>query len=335
MENNQPQQIAVVTGANGFVGSHLVELLLQKGFAVRCIIRKGSNTKWLKDLDIELFDCGLLDPNLLKPVFEGASYVFHIAGVVNAPTKKEFFDGNVLTTKNVLEAALDNPTIKKILITSSLAATGPSARSGEPLTENTVCQPINAYGLSKLEQEKLVATYTDKLPLVVIRPPAVYGPRDTEIFLFFETVKKGILPLLGLFGHKTLSLVHVKDLVNGMFMAANSEQTNGQTYFISSFKEYNWLTTGSLIAEALGCKKPISIRVPHAMVYVVASFGQLAAKLTKKKVDLDIERAKQVLAPSWYCSPEKAHKDFGYTELIPIEEGLKETADWYKSQKWL
>jgi len=330
MENNQ---IAVVTGANGFVGSHLVDLLLEKGFKVRCISRKSSNLKWLKEKKIEIFDCGLFDKEGLKKAFEGAEFIFHVAGVVKSKKPEGYFSGNVETTRNILEAvSAVNSKIKKIVIVSSQTAAGPSL-DGNPINESMLPQPITTYGRSKLEQEKVASEYMNKLPITICRAPAVYGERDTEIFIFFKTFASGIMTTIG-FDTKVISLIHVKDLVDGLLLAAINEVSSGQTYFISSEKLYTWEEIGDITSKVMN-KKPFKIKVPHSIVYLIASIAQFFALFSSKAATLNIEKARDITRKAWICSTEKAVKELGFKQNINLEEGIKRTVGWYKEQGWL
>lgn len=325
--------IAVVTGCNGFVGSHLVELLIEKGYDVHGIVRSSSNLQWLKDKKITLHKTGLADVDTLRPIMQQANYVFHIAGVVSSKTKKGFYLGNVETTENVLKACLNAPNIKKVLVTSSLAATGPT-KKGFPVNEESPLQPITTYGKSKLEQENMVHTYYDKLPITIIRPPAVYGPRDSEIFLFFKTINSGLFTQVG-FDDKSLSLVHAKDLVKGMFLAATNEKSAGETYFLGSDPaEYDWPLVGKISTDAVA-RKVFTVKVPHALLYVVGGIAQVVGKFGKKPPTLSWEKAEEIVQSSWSCSSKKAKEELGYEEEIPLEQGIHETIKWYKEQGWM
>ena len=170
-----------MTGGTGFIGSHTVEQLLAEGFHVRCLIRPHqTNLRWLQGLPVDLVRCDLSNSASIEKCIEDAEYIIHIAGITKARRKSEFFAGNVATTNNLLLAASQLKHVKKFCFISSLTAVGPSA-TGIPLNENAVCDPITAYGKSKLDAERLCKNYSDKLPIVIIRPPAVFGPRDTDI----------------------------------------------------------------------------------------------------------------------------------------------------------
>jgi len=333
MYTEHKSPVAVVTGANGFVGSHLVDLLLSRNFKVRCIVRKSSDLRWLEGKDIEILNCGLTDPVSLRKAFNGAEYIFHVAGVVKSKTPEGYFKGNVDTTRVLLETALEfRSTIKKFLVVSSLTAAGPSL-NGKPVDENKAPSPITTYGRSKLAEEELAKTYMDRLPVTICRAPAVYGERDTEIFIFFNTFNKGLMTTIGL-DRKILSLIHVADLVEGFYLAAVSERSAGKVYFISSEKYYTWEEVGDVTSKVLN-KKPFKVKVPHSIVYTIAAIAQFFALFSKKPATLNIEKARDITQHSWTCSTQKAIDELGYCQKVSIEEGIRRTCDWYKEMKWL
>lgn len=329
----EKKEIAVVTGATGFVGSHLVDLLLSKNYEVWCIIRKSSNTKWLKGKDVKLLDCGLNDKNALLNAIKNVDYIFHVAGVVKSKTKDGYFTGNVDTTRNLLETVIENDIkLKRFVVVGSLTATGPSV-DGIPVDENSVCNPITTYGKSKLEEEKLALSYKDRIPITICRAPAVYGQRDTEIFIYFKTFSKGLTTLIG-FDNKKLSLIHVLDLVEGIYQAAISEKSVGEVYFISSEEFYTWEQINKITSEIFN-KKPIIVRIPHTVVYLIAAIAQFFSYFSSKAATLNLEKAKDLTQKYWICNTSKAKEHFGYKQKIGIREGIKQTIDWYKEQKWI
>lgn len=329
----EKKSIAVVTGANGFVGSHLVDLLVEKGYHVRCITRKSSDLRWLKNKPVEIVDCGLFNNDGLEKAFDGAEYIYHVAGVVKSKEKEGYFKGNVETTRNVLNAALKNKqTIKKIVIVSSQTACGPSP-SEKPIDEKYECRPITTYARSKFEEEKLAKSYMDRLPVTICRAPAVYGERDTEILIFFRTFSQGLMTTIGM-KDKTLSLIHACDLVNGFYLAAVSDCSAGETYFISSEKVYTWTEIGNITSKVLN-KKPLKVKVPHPIVYTIAAIAQVFASFSSKPATLNLEKARDLVQQAWTCDTSKAMAQLGYRQQISAEEGIRRTCEWYKQMKWL
>lgn len=327
------RKISVVTGATGFVGSHLVDYLIEQGHEVRCIVRKSSDLKWLKNKDVKIFNCGLTDKEELSNVIKDSDYIFHVAGVVKSKTKDGYFKGNVEPTRNILDVCLkDNPQIKRIIIVSSLTACGPS-KIGEPCNEKTKENPITTYGQSKFMQEQLSKSYFDKLPITIVRPPAVYGPRDTEIYLVFKTFQKGLMTLVG-FNKKELSLVHVSDLVKGIYLAAVNENSIGKTYFISSDEITNWEIVSNILEKTLN-KKAIKVRIPHPIVYSIAAIAQFFSIFSKKPATFNLEKAKDFVQEAWTCDISKAKNELGFQPSFSTESGLRQTIEWYKSENWL
>jgi len=327
------KRIVVVSGANGFVGSHLVDLLLSENFEVRCLTRKTSDMRWLDGKNIKNFNTGLLDKDSLRKSYKDAEYIFHVAGVVKSKTPEGYFKGNVDITRVMLETALEfKATIKKFLIVGSQTAAGPSL-NGKPITEDMPGKPITTYGRSKLAQEELAKTFMDRLPITICRAAAVYGERDTEILIFFKTFKNGLMTTIG-FNKKLINLIHVKDLVKGLYLAGINETANGKIYFISSEKYYSWEEIGEVTSKVLG-NKPIKIKVPHSAVYGIATIAQFFALFSSKPATLNIEKARDITQASWICDTNKAVKELGYHQEISLEEGIKRTCDWYREMKWI
>ncbi len=324
---------SLVTGASGFVGSHLVDKLLELNHNVRIIARKESKLKWIDTSRVEIFNCDYENISLLKEALSNVDYIFHVAGVIKAKSKDIYYKGNVEVTRNLLKATKEaNTNLKKFVFISSQAASGPGFEN-QPKTEEMECNPVTTYGKSKLEAEKVVKSYEGEIPFTIIRPSAVYGPRDPEILLFFQTLKKGIQPMVG-FSEKYVSLVHVQDLIEGILLAAFSESSLNQTYFISSEKGYGWEEIGNLSSKILG-KRVIKIRIPHFMVYSVAAISQFLSYFKNEATILNLEKAREMVQSNWVCSVEKAKKELGYSQKINLEDGIKQTVDWYIKNNWL
>lgn len=325
--------IVLITGATGFIGSHLAEQLHAKGYRIRCLVRPSSNMKWLKHLPFESARGDFHDVASLERAVDGADYVYHVAGVTKAKTPQEFYSGNRDATARILEAVRRaNPSLKRFVHVSSQAAVGPSD-SGVPIDERTPFHPITTYGRSKMEAELECLKCMEHFPITITRPPAVYGERDTDVFEFFNTMKKGLQPMIG-FGDKYVSLIHAADLARGIIIAGEHAPAAGQTYFITSAKFYNWKEVGEVTARVMGTKA-LRLRVPEWGVYAVAAVAEFAGLFSKKPVLINLEKARDMVQDAWTCDPSKAKQEIGFEQQIGLEEGIRQTVRWYKSEGWL
>ncbi len=330
---------AFVTGGTGFIGSHLVEALRRRGYGeVRCLVRADMN--WLDGQDVVPVPGDLGDLAALAEGVRGVEHVYHIAGVTRTPDWATYEATNVAGTLNLLRVLRQvNPAVEKVLVTSSLAAVGASENG--VADEETPLNPISAYGRSKAVMERALAqpdddgtVYLRDLPVVVVRPPAVYGPREADIFTFFKTVKTGLCPMIGSGKEPELSLVHARDLVEGMIDAVEAEATTGQTYFLGSEAFYSWREIKEATTAALG-RKALTLPVPVAFVGVLGAVVEAASKLTGRYPPLNRDKAREILQACKKCSVEKAQRHFGYRQKIPLDDGVRETIAWYKEQGWL
>lgn len=324
---------ALVTGSNGFAGSHLVEALLSRGYKVSCLVRKTSNLRWLQGLNLDFVYGELVDKDSLKNAVTGKDFVFHLGGLTKANRKEDYYKANHLGTKNLVEAINEsNPEIKRLVYVSSQAAVGPG-KDMTPLDEDAPCHPITHYGNSKLLGEQAVLSYKDKLPVTVIRPPAIYGPRDTEIFFFFKLIRNHIKPVFG-FKERYLSLVYVKDLVEGICLAAESQKAVGQIYFIANESPSSFSEAEELIQKALNVKA-ITLRVPVSLFIFAAFLSEQFARLKGQAASFNPQKAREISARFWICDVSKAKKELGFSTKYSLEQGAIETVKWYKENGWL
>lgn len=325
----------LITGATGFVGSHVVDVLLERGHDVFYIARSTSNMRWLEGKKVTRVDGSLFDVHSLKDAVTGMDALIHVAGLTAAKNEAEFRKGNLDATQNLIDAVRAyNPGIKSFVHTSSLTVCGPAPSLERPTTEDqTDLRPLTAYGRTKKLAEDAVRQAMD-IPWTIVRPPAVYGPRDSAILSFFQAVHKGLATLIG-FGDSRVSLVHARDLARGIVMAMEQPIAVHQTYFITSDQFYSWPQIVDVTKTAMGKSFVLPVRLPHRLVLGIAGTVGFFGKLSGKPPVLDYEKGLDLIQPYWICSSEKARRDLGYRQEVSLEDGIRETVQWYKEHKWL
>ncbi|MDI6401571.1 NAD-dependent epimerase/dehydratase family protein [Balneolaceae bacterium ANBcel3] len=320
---------AFVTGGTGFIGSHLTDRLISENISVSCLIR--SKEKWLTGKKITKIPGSLMDFQSLQDGMKDADIVYHIAGIVKAPTQDEFDRANVEATENVLRMAMKCE-VPKLVIFSSLAACGPSFK--QPVNEEDPLMPVTMYGKSKKRMEEMVhRVVNDSISVTIIRPPAVYGPREDQIFSVFQMASWKLFPIIG-DGHSTeVSLVHVNDLVDGVLLTARETKPGVETYFISSEERYTWEQIRQATERVFG-HKLYALKIKPGFVKKAGTIIEYAASLIGQYPVVNREKALE-LGMQWTCSVEKAKKQLGFRQKKGLAEGLSETIDWYKRHDWL
>ncbi len=323
----------LITGSNGFIGSHLVERLLNKDCEVFCLVRKTSNLRWIQHLPVNFIYGDVVDYPSLIPAVERMDYIYHTGGIVRAHSENEFNRVNCEGTKNLLKACRQfNPNIKRFTFISSQAAAGPSF-DGSPLKESEMPRPISAYGRSKLNAEAEVMKYADIFPVTIIRPPSVYGRRDTDVFVIFKTLKFGIKPVVG-FGERKISMIHIDDLVWGICLATEHDKAQNQIFFMADPVNYVWLDVLNLMSHIMD-KKAMVIRVPPLLLSALAWINENSAGIFKYEAVLNTDKAREMRHRNWLISNEKAEELLSFKPEVELEDGLKETVAWYKNHGWL
>lgn len=320
---------AFITGATGFIGSHLVDLLNEQNVEVRCLVR--NQEKWLEGKDYIRINGDLHDLTALKKGLDGVDVVFHLAAIVMAPEKKTFELVNVEGTEILVRLA-QKMSVKKIVVLSSLAAVGPSI--SRPVNENDAMYPVSMYGESKKKMEEIIHKISDPdTSITILRAAAVYGPREEQIYTFFKIAAKGYCPIVGDGKTPRISLVHVRDVVQGLWLAANHNHKGIKTYFISSEDTYTWDQIRQATSRALHKRlRPIYIKT--GLVKRLAEIVEKFASFFGKYPVFNQEKASEMVL-EWTCSVEKARKELNYRQQVSLEEGILETILWYKKHHWL
>jgi dihydroflavonol-4-reductase len=325
---------SLITGASGFIGSHLVDALLEKGHEARVLARSSRPSEFLKDKQIEFIKGDYADIESLKKAVEGVDYIYHVAGVTKALDEKTYIEGNVRATENLLHATLAvNPTLKRFLHVSSGAAAGPSPSADHPIDETAPPNPVTLYGKTKLQAEEVCKRFFEKLPITIVRPSIIYGERDKDLLEHFKTVKSGIIPIFGTV-EKKYDYLYVKDLIEGMMAAAESDKTKGEIYFLSG-NAYSWEEVGEVAKKALGKSFAIKLTLPDWLSASVAAVVEDINKAQGKISILNRDRARDGKERYWTFSTKKAQRDFNFSPKTSLEEGFQRTVKWYQEQGWI
>jgi len=322
----------LITGASGFVGGHLAQTLAEKNVKTKLLVRQTSRLPFEVGPNMELCYGDVTDEDSLRKAALGVKVIFHLAGALRSDDFSYYKNINVEGTRNVCEAAARVKGLKKMVFVSSLSAAGPS-KAGRPIDETMTGNPVSYYGKSKLMAEDIVQSFGKKFPWTILRPGAVYGPREKDIFNYFKMVRQGLVLLPG-DDSQEVSFVHVMDLVEVMTRAALSPKTTGQVYFVSDGSGYRWGQIASYIGKALN-KSYLTIKVPIGIVKIVAHLSGLWGRVTGKPAILNGNKVKEALVPGWVCSNRKLCRDLSFKPRFDLRRGIADTARFYLQEGWL
>lgn len=320
----------LITGASGFLGYHLLLSALQQNLEVFAAVRKNSKIDHLKELPIKYLFLDYDDVDSMTTLLaeNKINYIIHAAGVTKAVKQKTYNDINSTYSVNLAKAALAlGSTFRKMVFISSLASIGPLNDFENNITEQTVPTPVTAYGRSKLLAENELAKI--RIPLIILRPTAVYGPRDKDIFIMLKTVSKGFDPYIGKILQQ-LSFVHVSDVANVAV----------QSLFVINTGAYN-ITDGNCysryqfadIVKVILNKKAIRFHIPMPIIKALAYFLESFNSLINKPAVISREKLFELAATNWICDISKAKNELNYIPKYNLESGLKDSIIWYQKNK--
>lgn len=318
----------LVTGATGFVGSHLAELLHAEGHQVTALVRSPSRAVALAARGARLVTGDLANHAALRDATADQDVIFHVAALTGAVNAAEFFAANRDGTRHLVQAARTHGAPRIVLVSSS-AAGGPAARDTPRTGRGEVDVPVTDYGRSKLASEAVVRE--SGLPWVILRPPAVYGPGDTTNFLsVFRAAKRfGIAPVFG-DGSQQLSLIHVSDLASAA-LAAIGDSALGRTWYVN----HPELLTSRGLVRLIGHQVGREIRVvplPHAVTRAALTVTGAWAALWQTRSILRPDKAHEFAATAWTGDPRPFSAATGWVARFDAATGFAETAAWYRSR---
>ena len=325
----------LITGASGFIGSFLVEEGLRRNFDVYAGIRSSSSKKYLQDEKIQFFNIDFENQQKLIEDISAVSFDFivHAAGTTAAKNQATYDKVNAGYTRTLLEAIRSSgKTPTKFIFLSSLASYGPADNLAEGIVSETAPPaPITQYGKSKLKAEEIFAEYPD-IPSCILRPTAVFGPRDKDILQVFQMINKGFELYIGK-KKQNLTFIFVKDLVEIIFRSLTPKQLK-PAYFVSDGNYYSAEEFNALIKSKLG-NRTLSLRLPIPIVKIIALIMEGVSKLTGKYPALNRDKLNELKSINWVCDVQALFEDLSFTPSYTLDQAVEETVRWYKEHNWI
>lgn len=331
--NRTASRRVLVTGGTGFVGSHLVDRLLEEGYDVVCLVRDPARLRWLEGRRVRIVHGDCSRPETLPAAVKDASYVVHAAGLTKARRPADYYETNHVGTKNLLDALrLNNPGIRRFVLVSSLSAAGPS-RDGVPVKDTDPPMPVSDYGKSKLLAEREALACKDLFPVVVLRPSAVYGPRDTDMFELFRWAARGFLPIFS-GGERFINLCCVWDLVEAVLLSIECDLPSGGVYFVAEERAYSWSEIWDML-QSTGNVHARRITIPPWAARLMAAGAELTGIFTGKPALTNRQKVEEALQRYWICDIGKIRRDLGFSPAYPLSKGFGMTWRWYREKGWI
>ncbi len=331
----------LVTGASGFIGWHLTSLLVERGHEVTCLVRKTSATDRLRPLGVRLVHGDVTDRDSLPPAIAESDVVYHLAGRTMAAGAEQFHRVNEQGVVNVVRACAERATPPVTVLVSSLAAAGPAV-DGRLRTEADPPAPVSQYGRSKRAGEVAAEPWADRVPITVVRPPIVFGETDRATFEIFRMISRFRMHVVPGWGRSRFSLIHAADLAQLLVLAAErgdrlpvGENGNSTGYYFAACEEHPpYVQLGRMMAEALDRRMLIMPTIPST-IWSIAAVNQFLSTLSPQASALRLDKAREVRAGSWLCSPGRAVDQLGFSVAAPLADRLRQTAQWYRREGWL
>jgi dihydroflavonol-4-reductase len=335
----------LVTGASGFVGGHLVEALVRRDYGVRCLVRQSSKLKHLPVDDLELVNGDLLDFDAVDRAIAGCDVVYHCAGAIAVLKSQDFAIVNVDGTSNIVRACLRQPRPPVLVLVSSVSAAGP-AQLDRPRTEDDPPRPMSFYGRSKRGGEEVAEAAAGRLPLTIVRPGIVFGPRDRELFAAIDCIWRTYAHILPRRVTPPLSFIEVRDLANLLITAGErgrrvpppglKEPGTGDGYYFATNGEFpTYREFGNIAARALGRRRAIIIAPPRPIPWTMALASEAISRFRQRPVTFCRDKFYEAIVESWACSNQRACEQLAFAPTGTFDDQMRRAIEWYRAEGWI
>ncbi len=332
---------ALVTGATGFIGTHLVRDLMRRGHDVTCLVREHSDRRQLEAFHPRFAVGDVSDRNSIHRALDGVDVVYHLAGVTKCLRTKDYAKVNEQGVANVAACCSEIDRAPILTVVSSLAAAGPSL-GDQPRSEAEACKPVSDYGRSKLAGEHAAMRFAGEVPTTIVRPPIVLGQGDPNGLEMFKTIAKFGFHLAPGFDEDRVSVIHAEDLAKALILASsrglrvttNPDDAQG-VYFATDEENPTYAELGRMIGRTLGRYHAWVIRSPKSAVWAIAAVNELVSQIVRRPHVLNWDKAREATAGSWTCTAAALNRDTGFTPDYSLQQRLAQTTQWYVQQGWL
>jgi nucleoside-diphosphate-sugar epimerase len=324
----------LLTGASGFVGSHILDLLVARGIPTAILLRSSSNRRFIEPqlsrVDVRVGS--ISEPASLPAALEGITHVIHCAGCTKAIGSAEYYRINRDGTRNLVDAVNQRHSeIRRFVLISSLAASHP-ARAAAPAREDDESAPVTEYGRSKLAGERAVRELV-RVPFVILRPAAVYGPRDGDFLLMFKAARARWVPSFG-GGSQQLSLVYVEDVARAVIACLEGPAIEGRVYHVAHREVFTARELTAEIGRQLGVNT-VQVPLPLPLLWPVCLVGEGIARVRGRPSIVNLQKYPELTAPGWVCDSRRLREELGIEPATSLREGIAGTLAWYQRHGWL
>ena len=322
----------LVTGATGLLGSHLVDLLIERGQRPRVLVQPGTGIPGSERSEVDVHLGNLEEGEVLKEVVRDVDIVLHCAARTGPwGPADEFESTNVEGLANLVQAAR-SAAVRRFVHVSSITVHGNDVRGVADETFPFRVEP-NPYSRSKVEGERLLGRLIrdEGAPVTIVRPGWIYGPRDVASFARFATmIQQHKMVIVGS-GENRLPLIYVADAAQGVLLAAESEGTVGRSYLLVGTEPVNQRDYLSAIAAALGVPAPTR-HIPYRVALMLGAGFELGARLTHRRRPPPLTRyGIKLLGGDNQFVTERATRELGFLPQVELSEGVRRSVEWFRA----